>query len=401
ALEDDVPDGGTGAWMMVAGGFLLSFITFGYFVSWGTYQAYYETVLLVDNTPFQMYVLPVCYSLIFLPGLLAGRLFDLGYFKQTLIFSLSAMTIANFLTAECTKYWQFILCQGLLLGVSCCCIYIPCIAVVSHWFKLRRPLAFAIVSFGSSVGGIVYPIIIRNMLPAVGFRWTVRAIAFINTAASIIAIFTMRSRLPPPSVLPQLFDVHTFTLPAYVFYVLSTFICFLGLYTPLTFLSVSAELIGIDSKFAFYLVAIANGASAIGRLTSGAIAVKYGPVNVMVIFTALAAAFTYSWPFVETKSAFVTVTVLYGITSGAFICLFAIPVAHLGATHDVGRRTGMQMTIMAFGALAGPPISGAIKQKHSTFKEVGIYSGTMVAISIVLMLLSKFYALKKLYHGKF
>ena len=27
------------------------------------------------------------------------------------------MTVANFLIAECKKYWQFILCQGILLGV--------------------------------------------------------------------------------------------------------------------------------------------------------------------------------------------------------------------------------------------------------------------------------------------
>ena len=84
------------------------------------------------------------------------------------------------------------------------------------------------------------------------------------------------------------------------------------------------------------------------------------------------------------------------ITSGAFNCLFAVPAAQFGDPGDVGRRTGTQMTIMAFGkleailflyediliicficigALAGPPISGAIKQDHPTFHEVGIYAG--------------------------
>lgn len=51
-------------------------------------------------------------------GLLAGRLFDLGYFKISLISACSAMTVANFLIAECKEYWQFVLCQGVLLGVS-------------------------------------------------------------------------------------------------------------------------------------------------------------------------------------------------------------------------------------------------------------------------------------------
>ncbi|OCB85136.1 MFS general substrate transporter [Sanghuangporus baumii] len=401
-VSEEVPDGGLEAWLLVVGGFFLSLSTFGYFVSWGTYQAYYETVLLVSNTPSQIaWIGSLQYSLIFLPGLLAGRLFDLGYFKPTLITASAAMTIANFLIAECSKYWHFVLCQGLLLGLAAGCIYIPCIAVVSHWFKHRRPVAFAIISFGGSVGGIIYPIIVRNLLPTVGFKWTVRTIAFINLATFIFAIFTMRSRLPPPDILPNLLDVRTFLTPAYLFYVLSTFVAFLGLYTPLTFISVSAELIGLDPSFSFYLVAIANAASAVGRLSSGVLAVSYGPVNVMVICTALAAVFTYIWPFVTTKASFIAATILYGITSGAFICLFAIPVAHLGATHDVGRRTGLQMTVMAFGALAGPPISGVIKQHHSTFHEVGIFAGTMIAGSIFLMLASKFCAVRSLFTGKF
>ncbi|KAL5531067.1 hypothetical protein ACEPAG_3943 [Sanghuangporus baumii] len=398
----EVPDGGLRAWLVVLGGFSLSFSTFGYFVSWGTYQAYYETVLLASNTPSQIaWIGSLQYSLIFLPGLLAGRLFDLGYFKFLLVSACAAMTIANFLTAECSEYWQFLLCQGFFLGLAAGCIYIPCIAVVSHWFKHKKPLAFAIISFGGSLGGIVYPIMVRNLLPDVGFKWTVRAIAFLNSTTFVFAAFVMRSRLPPPDTLPKLFDIRSFLSPAYLFYVFSTFVAYMGLYSPLTFLSVSAELIGIDRSLAFYLVAIANGASAVGRLGSGVLAVSYGPVNVMVICTALAAVFTYIWPFVTTKGAFTAVTVLYGVTSGAFMCLFAIPVANLGSTHDVGRRTGLQMTIMAIGALTGPPISGAIKQNHSTFHEVGIYAGTMIAASIFLMMASKYSVLHSIFRGKF
>ena len=42
-------------------------------------------------------------------GIFAGRLFDLGYFKATLIVCSAFMTVANFLIAECTKYWHFVL----------------------------------------------------------------------------------------------------------------------------------------------------------------------------------------------------------------------------------------------------------------------------------------------------
>lgn len=47
----------------------------------------------------------------------------------------------------------------------------------------------------------------------------------------------------------------------------------------------------------------------------------------------------------------------------------------MGGVGDVGRRTGMCMTILAFGALAGPPISGAINTATGGFKAVGYYAG--------------------------
>lgn len=42
---------------------------------------------------------------------------------------------------------------------------------------------------------------------------------------------------------------------------------------------------------------------------------------------------------------------------------------------SVGGRTGTLMTLMAFGGLAGPPISGAISTATNGYKAVGIYAG--------------------------
>ena len=47
----------------------------------------------------------------------------------------------------------------------------------------------------------------------------------------------------------------------------------------------------------------------------------------------------------------------------------------MGKTHDVGVRVGMSMTLVALGAVAWPPISGAINDAIGGFKFVGIYAG--------------------------
>ena len=61
--------------------------------------------------------------------------------------------------------------------------------------------------------------------------------------------------------------------------------------------------------------------------------------------------------------------------SGAYVSLCTLPVMAFGEMEDVGRRVGMSLTILASGALAGPPISGAINAATGDFKAVGYYAG--------------------------
>lgn len=55
-----------------------------------------------------------------------------------------------------------------------------------------------------------------------------------------------------------------------------------------------------------------------------------------------------------------------------------------GETADVGRRVGMSLTILAFGAVLGPPISGAINTASGGFEAVGYYAGELTLVLSVL-----------------
>lgn len=65
----------------------------------------------------------------------------------------------------------------------------------------------------------------------------------------------------------------------------------------------------------------------------------------------------------------------YSIGSGTFVSLSPVPAVALGPMEDIGRRTGLLMTVLSFGALAGPPISGAVNDTTNGFSAVGIYAG--------------------------
>jgi len=70
-------------------------------------------------------------------------------------------------------------------------------------------------------------------------------------------------------------------------------IAFLGLYTIFTFIATYATQRGISASTAYDLVAIGNASSLIGRVITGLLGDKLGPLNVMIPFTLLAGALTY------------------------------------------------------------------------------------------------------------
>lgn len=79
-----------------------------------------------------------------------------------------------------------------------------------------------------------------------------------------------------------------------------------------TYVSLSGVAIGMKPDFAFYMVAITNAASAVGRISSGFMAIRFGPMNVMITSMTFAAAFTYAWPYATNHGVFIFVVVMYG-----------------------------------------------------------------------------------------
>ncbi|KAI0314723.1 MFS general substrate transporter [Amylostereum chailletii] len=390
----EFPDGGVQAWTVIFGAACVTFTTFGYVNTWGSFQDYYATNTLKDTSPSTIaWIGSIQYALVFLPGLVVGRLFDIGFFKIPLFVATVILVVCTFLTAECKEYWQFLLCQGFGVGLSSGIIFGPTMGIVGHWFKKRRSTALGIIAVGSSTGGTLFPIMFRNLTVVVGFKWTMRIFGFIILLFLGISNVVLKRRLPPTVASGGLVDFRQFKNPAFSLYSAAGFISFLGLYTMLTYVNASGRLQGVDEDLSPYLVAIANAGSGAGRLISGLLADRVGGLNIMTPFTALAGIFTIIWPFVHGKGPVIVITLLYGFTSGAYVGLLAGPIMAMGPTEDVGRRTGMYFTVTAMGALAGPPISGAIIDATGNYKAVGLYAGIAVLIAVVFMTLSRYFAL--------
>jgi MCP family monocarboxylic acid transporter-like MFS transporter 10 len=69
------------------------------------------------------------------------------------------------------------LIQGLLMGITMAFSIQPALTVVGQHFKHQRALAMGLVSAGSALGGIAFPLMFERLLPAVGFPKALRLAA--------------------------------------------------------------------------------------------------------------------------------------------------------------------------------------------------------------------------------
>ncbi|EEB95732.1 hypothetical protein MPER_05252 [Moniliophthora perniciosa FA553] len=252
------------------------------------------------------------------------------------------------------------------------------LALIGQWFRKRRGLAMGLVACGSSVGGTVFPIAARKLIAQVGFPWAMRILGFILFFCLTVSNLTLARRLPPKHADGGMLNLSAFKFAPFTIWSLAAFINFLGLYTALTYIDISAVRAGISQDFSFYLVAIANASSGLGRVTAGLVADKIGPINFMAPTTLIAGLLTYAWPYARSS----------------YVSSFMMPLFEMGEMHDIGRRCGMVLSIGAIGALVGPPISGAINHNTGGFEAVGWYA------AVILMLATRHLMIGKLW-GKF
>lgn len=219
------PDGGTVAWVQVACGWLVIFTTWGYINSFGAFQSYYTTTALPNQSPSAISWIGSLQGFLSTAiGAFTGRALDAGYFRPTFAIGSALMLTGIFAMSASNepKYWHLIVTQGVLTGLGVGILFTPTLALVATWFSRRRGLAIGLATTGNSMGGIVYPLIVRQLLPRIGFAWTVRAFGLVSFVCLGVTLVCMRSRLPPRKSGP-LFDYTAFLEGTYTCYVAGLF----------------------------------------------------------------------------------------------------------------------------------------------------------------------------------
>ncbi|KLU82223.1 hypothetical protein MAPG_01298 [Magnaporthiopsis poae ATCC 64411] len=211
---DDIPNGGLKAWLQVVGCFAIFFNSWGIVNTFGVFQTYYESNLLRDSTPAAIsWIGSVQGALLLGGGGLSGPLFDAGYFRALIATGTALVCFGFMMTSLASQYWHVLLGQGFCVGLGAGCLVTPALAVLPQYFgPSRRALAVGVSVVGSSIGGVVYPLVFNGVISRIGFPWTSRLFGFISLATCAVAVAVMRTRVKPRRV-RSLFDPKAFREP--------------------------------------------------------------------------------------------------------------------------------------------------------------------------------------------
>lgn len=313
-----------------------------------------------------------------------------------------------FMTGLATRYWQLILAQGICTGVGSGLMFCPAMALVATYFSRHRVFVLAFCLVGSGTGGMVFPAIVRQLLPEIGFGWTVRVVGFVMLALTLPAVALFRVRLPPRKSGP-LVEWSAFKEPAYSLFCLGMFLNFWALYFGFFYVSIlvpcihklltvspqigtfGRQVIGLSYEDSVNLIIINNGVGIVGRLIPAYLANKrFGPLNTIVPLTLAASAVTYSWIAVKTTAGVYVFIILYGIFSNGIQGLWPSTLSSL--TSDIsktGGRMGLGFTVVSFACLTGPPLGGALIGTGLGYLPAQIWAGTCFLCGGVCLLLAR------------
>ncbi|KAK6845481.1 hypothetical protein PG995_015591 [Apiospora arundinis] len=386
------PDGGRQAWIQVACGWLVIFTTWGYVNSFGAFQTHYT--LTMDNSPSQIsWIGSIQTFLTLIIGAFSGRLLDAGLFLPTLLVGAVIQVLGMFLMSISTSYWSLMLTQGVLTGIGGGIFFTPSLALVATYFKDRRALAVGLATTGNSAGGMIYPVVVRQLIPMLGFGWTARILAFINLGCLAVVLAFMRPRLPPRKSGP-LIDLSAFKEVVYVGFVAGLFcLMWANYYTFYYIASYGNQVLGLDYSKASILVIILNGAGMPFRVLPPLLADRIGPINVLIPVAFFWAIVTWCWFAVGSVTQYYVFTVFYGISAGAFQCLMPTTVASITDRLDmVGTRLGMAFAVVSFASLTGPPIGGALQgAMDGRFTGAQAWAASVTTLSLAMFGFARFY----------
>lgn len=403
-----IPDGGYG-WVIVAAGFITTFVHNGIINCWGVLQAaLLDSTLRNEKASTLTFVGTISLAGGAMYGLLVVRFMRWFGARTTVLLAVFLMGMsmigASFSTSNVAGLFGTF---GLVGGIGMAMNYTVSNALPVQYFSSRLGLANGIIKLGGGVGGCVMAIALEAMYQKVGIAWTFRFQGLMTLALGMPAACMLKDRVPLKTA--PFFDPSMFRSTPFVATFVASAIGVFALYIPPFYLPLFVQSIGLSSGTGAGLVAAFNACNAIGRFFAGPLCDKVGPLNMFVLVMAInAVSMLAIWPFSNTLAPLVVFATVNGVANGAYFTTQPTVVAGIFGPGRATVAMSMSVTGWTAGYLMGAPIAGYLLQAADGGRDAGIgqnvevyrpaifYAGGMATLSAIFVILARLTVAKKI-----
>jgi len=301
-------------------------------------------------------------------GILMGRLSDRFGIMVPAVGGALSLGLGYALASQATSLWQFIVAQGLLVGVGCSVAFAPLIADTSLWFTRRRGMAVAIIASGSYLAGAVWPPVVQSFIQRADWRATYLGIAVFCVATMVPLTLFLRRRSPLTelavashgSALRSPLPLGMSPAALQTMLVIAGLSCCVAMSMPQVHIVAYCHDLGHGAARGAQMLSLMLGFGVVSRLASGWICDRIGGRRTLLLGSTLQAlALTLFLPFKGLASLYV-VSALFGLFQGGIVPAYAVIVREFFPPQEAGVRVGTVLMATVFGMALGGWLTGII-----------------------------------------
>ena len=269
--------------------------------------------------------------------------------------------------SQVTQVWQFQLLRGVMGGLAAGAFFAPLTAIASRWFTRHRSLAVALITSGMGLGSMVIGPMARAIISVSDWRTAMFDLGLLAFAVVLPTSLLVRNA-PAEPVLASGFPANDrgFTVaqalrtPQFAAVAGTFFACCAAHSGPIFHMVSNAIDCGVPAMTAATVLGAAGVSSLFGRIIFGLTADRLGAKPTLVGGLLLQAASIQLYYFVRTPEGFYAVALVFGLSYGGVMPLYAILVREYFGARIMGSMFGAVAMISTIGMAIGPWAGGFI-----------------------------------------
>jgi MFS family permease len=301
-------------------------------------------------------------------GILIGRLSDRFGIVPPVIGGAISLGLGYAVASQATSLWQFILAQGLLVGIGSSATFAPLLADTSLWFTRHRGMAVAIIASGSYLAGTVWPPVVQHFIQSEGWRRTYLGIAVFCVASMLPLVLILRRRSPLTETTAATARVAShFSRPLgmspaalQTVLVIAGLSCCVAMSMPQVHIVAYSGDLGHGVARGAEMLSLMLGFGVVSRLASGWICDRIGGRRTLLLGSSLQALALFLFlPFDGLGSLYI-LSALFGLFQGGLVPSYAVVVREFFPPEEAGVRVSTVLMATVFGMALGGWMSGVI-----------------------------------------